>query len=383
MPDDLPMLLALAALLPWIVLACFRAFFWRVRFPPEAPEPASWPAVVAVVPARDEAGVIEASLGALLRQDYPGDWHLVLVDDHSTDGTAARALDLARRLRLPARLTVVPARPLPGGWAGKVWAQSEGLAEARRRLPRARYAFLADADVAHDPLALRCLVARAEAGQLVLASLMVRLRCLSPAEKALVPAFVFFFAMLYPFARVNDPRSRTAAAAGGCMLARIDALESIGGLAAIRGALIDDCALAAALKPCGPIRLDLARHSHSLRGYRHWSDIWNMIARSAYTQLRHTPWRLAGTVLGMLWLFVAPPALALALANPGAFAAWLLMACLYTPMLRYYARSPLWAPLLPLVALFYLGATLASAWRYRQGRGGQWKGRIQAAPQSR
>jgi hopene-associated glycosyltransferase HpnB len=375
--------LAVLALLPWIVLAWFRDGFWRVRFPAESRELPSWPPVVAVVPARDEADVIEASLESLLRQDYPGQFHVILVDDHSTDGTAVLARAAARRLGLQERLTVVRARDLPAGWTGKVWAQAEGLAQGLGQPAQERYVFLTDADIAHDPLALRRLVARAETGQLVLASLMVRLRCMSPAEKALVPAFVFFFAMLYPFARVNDPRSRTAAAAGGCMLARIDALESIGGLAAIRGALIDDCALAAALKPCGPIRLDLARHSHSLRGYRHWSDIWNMIARSAYTQLRHTPWRLAGTVLGMLWLFVAPPALALALANPGAFAAWLLMACLYTPMLRYYARSPLWAPLLPLVALFYLGATLASAWRYRQGRGGQWKGRIQAAPQSR
>jgi hopene-associated glycosyltransferase HpnB len=376
--------LAILALLPWIVLAWFRDGFWRVRFPAECRELPSWPPVVAVVPARDEADVIEASLESLLRQDYPGQFHVILVDDHSTDGTAAVARAAARRLGMQERLTVVRARDLPAGWTGKVWAQAEGLAQGVGQPAQERYVFLTDADIAHDPLALRRLVARAETGQLVLASLMVRLRCESLPEKALVPAFVFFFAMLYPFVRVNDPLSPVAAAAGGCMLARVDALQAIGGMAAIRGALIDDCALAAALKVNGPIRLDLARHSRSLRGYEHWADIWNMIARSAYTQLRHSPWRLAGTVAGMLWLFLAPPALAIALAaqaGPAAWlalGAWLLMARLYLPMLRYYRCQPLWAPLLPLLALFYLGATLASAWRYRHGRGGQWKGRAQA-----
>jgi hopene-associated glycosyltransferase HpnB len=264
---------------------------------------------------------------------------------------------------------------------GKVWAQAEGLCAARHAFPQARYLFLTDADIVHDRLALRRLVARAEGGRFVLTSLMVRLRCVSLAEKALMPAFVFFFAMLFPFRLVNQPGSPVAAAAGGCMLARADTLAAIGGIAAIKGALIDDCALAAAMKARGPIRLDFALHSFSLRGADGWSGIWNMIARSAYTQLRCSPWKLAGAVAGMLWLFAAPPALALAPA-PAAWlarAAWLLMAAIYLPMLRYYRRSPLWAPALPLVALFYLGATLASAWRHRHGRGGQWKGRAQAA----
>jgi hopene-associated glycosyltransferase HpnB len=376
--------LAAASLLVWLGLALFHGRFWQVRFPADCAEPAHWPQVVAVLPARDEADVIDAALEALLRQDYPGLFHVILVDDHSTDGTAGLAAATARRLAQSERLVMVAARELPAGWAGKVWAQSEGLAAQQQYFPDSRYVFLTDADILHSRHVLRRLVARAEAGQLVLTSLMVRLRCTSLAEKTLIPAFVFFFAMLYPFSRVNDPRSRVAAAAGACMLARTDALANIGGVAAIKDQLIDDCALAAQLKRQGPIRLDLAQDSYSIRPYQHWSSIWNMVARSAYTQLRYSPWRLAGTVVGMLLVYLAPLALSIAqAATPAgwtALSAWLVMMAVYTPMLRYYRQAPIWAPALPLVALFYLGATLASSWRYLQGRGGQWKGRAQALP---
>jgi hopene-associated glycosyltransferase HpnB len=209
---------------------------------------------------------------------------------------------------------------------------------------------------------------------------MVRLRCTALAERALVPAFVFFFAMLYPFAWVNDPRRRTAAAAGGCMLVRYRALVRIGGMARIASALIDDCTLAAAIKEGGSIRLDLAPESYSLRPYEHWSDIWMMIARSAFTQLRHSVWLLAGCVLGMLLTYAAPPLLTLAYpqtAWPAAIA-WLLMTVAYLPILRYYRVNVLYALALPLIAAFYLGATLDSARRYWTGQGGQWKGRLQA-----
>lgn len=378
-----PFLAALAGviLFAWLGLALGHGGFWRVRLPLRGPEPAYWPAVVAVVPARDEAEVLGAALSSLLTQDYPGSWHVIVVDDHSSDGTAAVARSTALRLGLDARLSVVPARPLPAGWAGKVWAQAEGLAVLTQRFPGTDYVLLTDADIVHGPSALRRLLARSEAERRVLTSLMVRLRCVSRAERALVPAFVFFFAMLYPFSRVNDPGARTAAAAGGCMLARVDALSAIGGMAAIRSALIDDCALAAAMKRQGAIRLDLADDSRSLRAYG-WREFWNMIARSAFTQLRHSPWLLAATVAGMLLLYAAPPVLLLmpgtgVLAAVLAGAAWLLMAGIYCPMLRYYGR-PLVASLdLPLVALFFLGATLASAWRHLHGRGGQWKGRRQ------
>jgi hopene-associated glycosyltransferase HpnB len=376
--------LSAVCLLIWIGLALWHGRFWQVRFPAGCAEPAHWPQVVAVLPARDEADLIDRALAALLQQDYPGLFHVILVDDHSTDATAGVAACTAGRLALQERLTLVAARELPAGWAGKVWAQSEGLAAQRQHFPGARYVFLTDADILHDARALRRLVARAEAGQLVLTSLMVRLRCTSLAEKALIPAFVFFFAMLYPFSRINDSRSRVAAAAGGCMLARTDALADIGGFAAIRDQIIDDCALAAQMKRQGPIRLDLARDSYSLRAYEDWSGIWNMVARSAYTQLRCSPWRLAGTVLGMLLVYLLPPVLGSALApTPAgwtALSAWLVMMAIYLPMLRYYRRAPIWAPALPLVALFYLGATIASGWRYARARGGQWKGRAQALP---
>jgi hopene-associated glycosyltransferase HpnB len=387
MPEIFLSALAAVALLIWIVLALLHGGFWRVRLPAECADPLHWPAVSAVVPARDEADVIEGALSSLLRQDYPGAFHVFLVDDHSSDGTAAVARAAAAKLKCEDRLTVVAARDLPAGWAGKVWAQSEGLAALRAAQPQARYVFLTDADIGHGRHTVRQLVARAEAEQRVLTSLMVRLRCNSFAEKALIPAFVFFFAMLYPFARVNNPRSKVAAAAGGCMLARADALQRIGGIAAIKDALIDDCALGAKMKQQGSIRLDLAQDSYSLRPYNDWRSIWNMIARSAYTQLRHSVWLLLGTVLGMLLIYVAPPALTLLwAAGQGhalwpALSAWLIMAAVYLPMLRYYDRSPLWAPALPLVALFYLAATLGSAWRYWQGRGGQWKGRNQAPAQ--
>ena len=380
--------LAGISLLIWVVLTLLRGGFWQVRLPDLCAEPLHWPTVVAVVPARDEADVIEAALESLLLQSYPGVFHIMLVDDHSSDGTAEIATATALRLAQEARLTIVAARDLPTGWAGKVWAQAEGLLAQQQQFPKARYVFLTDADIGHDRLALKRLVARAEAEQRVLTSLMVRLRCASLAEKALIPAFVFFFAKLYPFSLVNDPRSRVAAAAGGCMLARTDALAKIGGIAAIKDALIDDCALGAQMKRQGPIRLDLAQDSYSLRPYNDWSSIWNMIARSAYTQLRYSPWLLAGTVLGMLLTYLAPPVLTVGFAfGMGrvvwpALSAWLIMMMIYTPMLRYYRQSLWWAPVLPLIALFYLAATLGSAWRYWQGRGGQWKGRAQAPQRS-
>jgi hopene-associated glycosyltransferase HpnB len=369
--------LAWCTLLAWFALATLHGQFWRVLLPARAPDPPAWPDVVAVAPARDEAGVIVAALRSLLAQDYAGRFHVIVVDDHSVDRTASVARDTAAALAASARLSVIAARPLPGGWAGKVWAQSEGLRVQRERFPQAGYVWLTDADIEHPATALRDLVARAECGRLVLTSEMVRLRCDSFAERACMPAFVFFFALLYPFARVNDPGSRVAAAAGGSMLVRTDALDAIGGIAAIKDALIDDCALAARLKRHGPIRLDLARGSRSLRAYDDWRSIRDMIARSAYTQLRHSPLLLAATLLGMLLLFAAP--VLLAPAHGAALAAWLLMMGLYLPMLRYHGRPAWWAPLLPLVAMFYLGATLASAWRYQRGRGGQWKGRSQAA----
>lgn len=372
--------LSLLVLLIWCVLVFARDGFWRVRKPAPSPRPAAWPPVVGIIPARNEADVIGRAVTGVLGQHYAGRLHLIVVDDHSSDGTADIARAAALSIGKADQLTVVAARDLPAGWSGKVWAQSEGLAAADVQMPDAGFAFLTDADIWHGPETVTELVARAEHERRDLVSLMVRLRCESAWERMIVPAFVFYFAKLYPFARVADPSSRVAAAAGGCMLARRSALARIGGFHAIRGELIDDCSLAARIKEGGPIRLDLADDSISLRPYDDWESLWNMIARSAYTQLHYSPWMLAGATLGMILTYLAPPVLALAggAALWPAWLAWILMAVSYRPMLREY-RQPAWlAPLLPLTALFYLGATLDSARRYWLRRGGQWKGRAQA-----
>jgi len=384
--------LSCVSLLIWGVLLFARGGFWRARparpVAVVAPE-RGWPAAVAVVPARNEADAIGDAVASLLAQDYAGDFHVIVIDDHSTDGTADVARAAALRLQCPEKLTVVSAKPLPAGWSGKVWAQSQGIDAVRTLGLPADYLLLTDADIGHPADALTQLVARALAEGRDLVSLMVRLRCDSFWEKALIPAFVFFFAKLYPFAWVNNPRNRTAAAAGGCMLVRRAALDEAGGIESIRAELIDDCSLAARIKHRGdgrhPIRLDVAARSVSLRPYDSWKDVWNMIARTAFTQLRYSAWRLAGTLAGMAIIYVVPPVVALGLGAQGwpAWLAWAAMCCAYAPMLAYYRRSPLWAPFLPLVALFYVGATFASAWRFWRGKGGQWKARVQAPAQGR
>jgi hopene-associated glycosyltransferase HpnB len=333
-----------------------------------------WPSVVVVVPARNEAAVVGEAIGSLLAQDYPGEFSVVLVDDHSSDGTAeiARAAAKGRENRF----SIVTARALPEGWTGKLWALSEGVRQIAT--PPDLYLFT-DADIAHHSTNLVELVARLDKEGRDLVSLMVKLCCESFAERFLIPPFVFFFALLYPFAWSNDPRKRTAAAAGGCILLRRNAYERIGGYAAIRGELIDDCALAREVKRGGSIWLGLTQGTHSLRPYPRIADIWNMIARTAYTQLGHSPLLLAGTVLVLALTYLAPPFLLLT----GGGAAWLggfswgLMTLSYVPMLRFYGVSLLWAPLLPAAALVYLAATIDSAWRHWRGRGGEWKGRVQ------
>jgi hopene-associated glycosyltransferase HpnB len=359
----------------WAYLLLGRGFFWSTRLAAPAPEPAHYPRVVAVIPARNEAEGVGRAVASLLDQDYPGDFSIVLVDDHSNDGTAEVAREVARGRE--DRFTIVAARSLPGGWTGKLWALSEGVRQIAS--PPDLYLFT-DADIAHHRTNLRELVARLEAEQRDMVSLMVKLHCASFAEKFLIPPFVFFFALLYPFSWSNNPRRATAAAAGGCVLLRRSAYERIGGYAAIRGELIDDCALAAAVKKSGgSIWLGLTHGTESLRLYPEIADIWNMVARTAYTQLQYSPLLLAGTVLGLVLTYLAPVFLLFAGGTAAllGLAAWIIMAAIYAPMLRFYGRSLLWAPLLPAAASVYLGATIASAWRHWRGRGGQWKGRVQ------
>lgn len=365
-------------LLIWIYLLLGRGGFWRARERDdrdEAPEPAHWPSVVAVVPARDEADVIARSIGSLLAQDYPGPFRVILVDDNSSDGTG----DIARGLDARGRLEVLTGAPLARGWTGKLWAQNQGVARAAAGAPD--YLLLTDADITHAPESLRKLVARAEAGGLVLTSLMALLTVETWAERLLIPAFVFFFDMLYPFAWVNDPRRRTAAAAGGCMLARRSALEAAGGLEAIRWKIIDDCSLGALMKRQGPIWLGLTHRARSLRPYAGFGEIGRMVSRSAYAQLNFSPWLLIGTVAGMAVVYLAAPLLAVFGAGPARWAgvgAWAAMTLAFQPMLRFYGRSPLWGLAVPLIAAIYTGFTLNSALDTWRGRGGLWKGRAQA-----
>ncbi|KAA2212498.1 glycosyltransferase [Teichococcus oryzae] len=372
---------ALASLAIWLVLVFGRGFFWLMRERddrgPAPPEPAEWPAVVAVVPARDEADVIARSVGSLLQQDYPGPFRVVLVDDNSADGTADRARQAAAGARIP--LEILSGSALPPGWTGKLWALHQGVARASETAPD--FILLTDADIGHAPDNLRALVRRAQAGRHALVSLMAELSCATRAERFLIPAFVFFFAMLYPFAAVARPGSRVAAGAGGCMLVRRAALERAGGIASIRAAIIDDCALAQRLKGEGPIWLGLTRRARSLRPYGSVAEIGRMVSRSAYAQLGYSPLLLAGTVLGMVVTYLAPPVLALFGTGAGRMAgaaAWLLMAVAFQPMLRFYRVSPLWGVALPVIAAAYAWFTLRSAWQVWRGRGGQWKGRSQA-----
>jgi hopene-associated glycosyltransferase HpnB len=351
----------------------------RSEFMDEAPQP--WPAVAAVIPARDEADVVAESLGSLLHQDYAGPFAIVLVDDQSRDGTAEAARACAAREDAADRLTVVPGKPLPPGWAGKLWAMKQGIDHVESLPDPPAYLLLTDADIAYAPDTLTALVGRAQTRGLVLTSLMAKLRCETFAERALIPAFIFFFQLLYPFARVNRPTSTTAAAAGGCMLVRRDALAKIGGIEKIRTALIDDCALGRELKRVGPIWLGLTRRARSLRAYPRVADVRKMVARSAYHQLGYSPLLLAATAAGLALTFLAPPLLALfatGLARALGLAACALMALAFQPMLRLYRVSPLWGLALPAIAAFYLAFTLDSAYQHWRGRGGLWKGRVQA-----
>ena len=365
----------------WAYLLLARGGFWLAdQTDADAPaQPATWPAVTAVVPARDEADVIAAAIGSLLRQDYPGPFNVILVDDDSSDGTVQQAQAAADAIGGAHRLEILRGAALPPGWTGKLWAVSQGVAKAEAAKPK--YLLLTDADIAHEPDGLRRLVGRAEAGGLVLTSLMAELHCKTFAERLLIPAFVLFFQMVYPFRQVNRPDHPLAAAAGGCMLARREALTRAGGVAAIRTAVIDDCAMGAIMKRRGPIWLGLTRRARSLRPYPTVGAIGRMVSRSAYAQLDYSPIKLAGTLVGLALLYLAPPALALFGSGPGRWAgvlAWAAMALCFQPMLRFYRRSPLWGFALPVIGTLYAAFTLRSALQVWRGAGGQWKGRAQA-----
>jgi len=376
--------IAALAVAIWLYLAFAHGGFWLCSEreeggPTQFP---AWPSVAVVIPARNEADCIPESIGSLLAQDYPGVWSVILVDDDSSDGTAAAARAAAAASGAETRLEIVPGQPLPAGWTGKLWAVKQGIDAAQTRPQPADYLLLTDADVVYAPAVLRALVARAETGHLALTSLMVKLHCESFAERSLIPGFIFFFQMLYPFPLVNRTDRTIAAAAGGCMLIRSEVLRQAGGVEAIRGALIDDCTLAELIKARGPIWLGLTDRVRSIRRYPRIGDIRQMVARSAYAQLRYSPLLLAGTAAGMALTYLVPPLMALFASGSARVMglwAWCLMAVVFQPTLRLYRLSLLWGLALPAIALCYMLFTLDSALQFARGRGGLWKGRIQAS----
>lgn len=380
--------IACLALFVWIYLISCRGGFWLAGERDDADqlswlEDGDWPTVTVIIPARDEVAMLPQSLGSILAQDYPK-LSVILVDDDSSDGTAAAARQIGAKARREA--VILQGQTLPASWTGKLWALHQGITYTETMKPSPHYLLLTDADILYVPGAVKRLVVRAKTNGLVLTSLMAKLHCESFAERALIPAFVFFFQMLYPFAWVNRCSARTAAAAGGCMLVERLALEKAGGVAKIRGALIDDCALAKKMEAEGPIWLGLSDQVRSLRKYREIGDIGSMVARSAYAQLRCSLLLLGTTLSGMAVTFLAPPLLAFIgsyPANAVAVATWALMMLAFLPILRFYRLSPLWAAALPLIAATYSAFTLNSAYEHWRGRGGTWKGRNQALPAKR
>lgn len=381
MLDILLITIAILSFGAWNYLYFFRGNFWKsdqeFRGPGDAP--AAWPTVAIVVPARDEAETIGPALMSLSRQIYPGKFRIILVDDQSSDGTAeiARsAIDQADRLE------IVEGEPLPDGWAGKMWAVAQGLKAAAAALPDTTYVLLTDADIYHPPSNLRQMVGEAETDRLGLLSQMAVLRCRTNWEQVLIPAFVFFFQKLYPFAWINDPRRKTAGAAGGCMLVRCTAIDAAGGIRAIHDQIIDDCALAATIKPQAPIKLYLATKTRSLRTYARLTDIWHMVRRTAFVQLRQSVLALLGTAIAMLIVYGGPPLTAIwgmftgnsQIWVPG-LAAWIMMTVAYMPTVIRYGLPGWRAYFLPVAAFLYVLMTVDSARLYLFGRAPVWKGR--------
>ncbi len=376
-----PTFLAAIPLAIWIYLLIARGHFWRVREDNIAPKQLeNWPRVVAVVPARNEAPTISQAVSSLAKQDYPGDFSIIVVDDHSDDATAALARKAAEECGAAQRIAIHSAGNLPPGWTGKLWALNEGIQLAASQSPE--FLWFTDADIEHAPDTLRRLVFCAERDSLDLASLMVLLQAKTFPERLLIPPFLYFFLMLYPPRWIADPNASTAGAAGGCILLRRNVLAPIRGIASIRGEVIDDCALARAVKKCGGrIWMGLTRTSVSLRSYRTFAEIRDLIARTAFTQLRYSFLLLIATLVGMFVTFLLAWIFFFTLDEPG----WLLastaisiMTATYGATVRFYGLPWLWALTLPFAAILYGYATFLSALRYWLGRGGQWKGRAQA-----
>ena len=379
-------ILSVTTLVSWLYLWLFRSLFWLAnqrleKLPADISESISLPPIIALIPARNEEDVIANCIGSLLNQDYQGELSIILIDDASNDATVKIAQGAVTQLDGGDKVQIISGKKLPSGWAGKVWALQQGMSRPVRT--QAKYYLLSDADVYHDPSNITRLVSKAEKEELDLVSLMVKLQCRSLWDWLLIPAFIFFFQKLFPFNRVNDPSSRVAAAAGGCMLVRKTAMDRIGQLTSIKSAIIDDCALARKLKDHGPIWLGLSTTTRSIRPYYNLTEIWHMVTRSAYTQLHHSPVFLLGTIIGMTVVYMAPPlvmgfAFLHDLIFPLLFSgcAWGIMVYTYRPTLKLYDAKPFYGLLLPVTGLIYLLMTIDSARRFYLNKGGEWKGRV-------
>jgi hopene-associated glycosyltransferase HpnB len=377
----IPTLLATIPLVIWIYLFFARGQFWQLQEDNAEPESLQrWPRAVAIVPARNEAAGISQAVSSLAKQDYPGEFAVIVVDDHSGDGTAALALKAAKETGAAGKIAVHAASALPSEWTGKVWAMNEGVRAAADRQPD--FFWFTDADIVHAPDTLRRLASHAEKDSLDLVSLMVLLQAKTFPERLLIPPFLYFFLMLYPPRWIANSKARAAGAAGGCILLRRSALERAGGLEAIRGEVIDDCSLARVVKRSGGrLWMGLTRASTSLRSYESSSEIRDLIARTAFTQLRYSFFLLLGTLAGLFVTYVLPVISFFSGEDPAWFlaaTAVCLMAVSFGVTVRFYNLPFIWALTLPFAAIFYAYATVLSAVRYWLGRGGQWKGRAQA-----
>ncbi|GAB4227536.1 MAG: glycosyltransferase [Stanieria sp.] len=373
----------------WLYLLGFWGNFWRAeeRLETQQVKLKFYPPIAIIIPARNEAELLPQTLRSLLLQDYPGDYSIVLIDDGSTDETTQVAVAIAQKLSQTNKLKIIESQVLPKEWTGKLWAIQQGINYAQQQTPTPKYFLLTDADIEHSKNNLQQLVIKAELEQKNLVSLMVLLRCQSCWEKLLIPAFVFFFQKLYPFAWVNDPSKQIAAAAGGCILINNQALDKIGGIDVIKQALIDDCSLAKVMKQSNfqdkSIWLGLTNSTHSLRPYDRLETIWSMVARTAYTQLNYSPTLLIGTVVGMSLVYlIAPVSLITGIVTTNWLLAtiglltWLLMLIAYLPTIKLYQISSFWALTLPAIAFLYTLMTIDSAIQFWQGKGGNWKGRV-------
>lgn len=377
--------LSILSLVTWLYLMLFHGRFWHAdqRLTDKPHDLSDWPDVCAVIPARNEEMTIRQTVRSLLDQDYPGDFLICVVNDNSDDDTVAEANAAALSKDDKKRLKVINGAPLTEGWVGKMWAVSQGLENAGS----SKYVLLTDADIAHDQMSVRKLLSKAELENLGLVSEMVRLNCVSFWETLLIPPFVYFFQKLYPFPKINDPENQLAGAAGGCMLVRREDLAAAGGIERIKDKVIDDCSLAAIIKPIRPVWLGLSETTKSIRPYNDLSSIWGMVARTAYVQLRFNPLLLIGTILSLMIIYLLPVAgliagiaaneLALMLVSA---LAWTIMWWTMLPTLELYGRSSVWGLLLPIAGFFYTLMTLDSARRHYQGQGGAWKGRTYTPP---